>query len=79
MTLNAKMLENIILEGLPDAQVRIEDLRGDGESHYATYVTSPAFDGKTRVEQHQMIYAILKGRMDTETQIISLHTSVPKR
>jgi stress-induced morphogen len=55
MAMDAGMIEKLIREGIPDAQVSIEDLRGDGD-HYAAYVVSPAFKGKSRVQQHQMVY-----------------------
>lgn len=62
MAMDASEIEKMIKEALPDAQVRIDDLRGDGD-HYAATVVSAAFAGKTRVQQHQMVYAALKGRM----------------
>jgi stress-induced morphogen len=61
---------------MPDAQVRIEDLRGDGD-HYAAYVVSAAFRGKTRVQQHKMVYDALQGRMGGELHALALQTSVP--
>ena len=62
MAMDAAEIERLIREGIPDAQVRIEDLRGDGD-HYAAHVVSPAFAGKSRVQQHQMVYQALKGNM----------------
>lgn len=76
MPMDAKTLENLILEGVPDSTVRIEDLRGDGD-HYAAYVVSPAFEGKTRVQQHKMVYDALKGKMTTELHALALQTSTP--
>lgn len=76
MPMDEKTLETLILEGIPDAQVRIEDLRGDGD-HYAAYVISPAFEGKTRVQQHKMVYDALQGKMTTELHALSLQTSTP--
>lgn len=76
MAMSAAELEKLILEGLPDATVRIEDLRGDGD-HYAAYVTSEAFRGKTRVQQHQMVYQALQGRMGGELHALALQTAVP--
>lgn len=76
MAMSAADLEKLILEGLPDATVRIEDLRGDGD-HYAAYVTSEAFRGKTRVQQHQMVYQALQGRMGGELHALALQTAVP--
>ena len=78
MAMDAKAIETLILEGIPDATVRIEDLRGDGE-HYAAYITSPSFIDKSRVEQHQMVYAALKGKMGDELHALAIQTSVPQK
>ena len=75
MAMDAHDIEKLIKEALPDAKVTIEDLRGDGD-HYAAYVTSAAFKGKTRVQQHQMVYAALKGRMGNELHALALQTTV---
>lgn len=77
MAMDAVLIERLIKEGIPDAIVRIEDLRGDGD-HYAAYVESHAFKGKTRVQQHQMVYQALQGRMGGELHALALQTSVPK-
>ncbi len=77
MAMDAATIEKMILDGIPDAKVRIEDLRGDGD-HYAAYVSSPAFEGKSRVQQHQMVYAALKDKMDGELHALALQTSVPE-
>ena len=77
MAMDAAMIERLIKESLPDAQVSIEDLRGDGD-HYAAHVVSDAFRGKNRVQQHQMIYQALRGRMGTELHALALHTSAPE-
>jgi stress-induced morphogen len=69
-------IEGLIKEALPDAQVKIEDLRGDGD-HYAAYVVSKDFLGKTRVQQHQMVYQALRGRMGNELHALALQTTVP--
>ncbi len=76
MAVDAATLEQLIREGLPGADVTIEDLRGDGD-HYAARVVSPAFKGKTRVQQHQMVYDALRGRMGTELHALALSTSAP--
>ena len=68
---------NMIKEALPDADVKIEDLRGDGD-HYAATVVSPAFAGKSRVQQHQMVYAALQGKMGGELHALALQTSAPE-
>jgi|TARA_B100000686_G_scaffold94120_1_gene100596 stress-induced morphogen len=77
MAMNASEIENFIKEALPDADVKIEDLRGDG-NHYSCQVTSKEFEGKSRVQQHQMVYASLKGRMGNELHALALQTSIPK-
>ncbi len=77
MAMDAATIEEMILEGIPDATVRIEDLRGDGD-HYAAYVESPSFEGKTRVQQHQMVYGALKDKMGGDLHALALQTSVPK-
>jgi stress-induced morphogen len=74
--MNAGDIERLIKEALPDAQVTIRDLAGDGD-HYAAEVISAAFKGKTRVQQHQMVYAALKGRMGGELHALALQTSAP--
>ena len=76
MAMDAGEIEVMIKEALPDAQVLIEDLRGDGD-HYAAHVVSAAFKGKTRVQQHQMVYQALQGRMGNELHALALQTGVP--
>ena len=76
MAMNESDIVKMIKEALPDAEVQIEDLRGDGD-HYAAYVSSTEFEGKTRVQQHQMVYKALKGRMGNELHALALQTSVP--
>ncbi len=76
MAMDPAEIVRMIKEGVPDAEVRIEDLRGDGD-HYAAYVVSPAFEGKTRVQQHQMVYQALQGRMGTELHALALQTTAP--
>jgi len=70
-------IERLIREAIPDAQVTIEDLRGDGD-HYAAHVVSATFRGKTRVQQHQMVYQALRGRMGSELHAMALQTSLPE-
>ena len=77
MPMDPGQIESLIKEGLPDAQVTIQDLAGDGD-HYAALVVSAAFEGKTRVQQHQMVYQALQGRMGGELHALALQTSVPK-
>jgi stress-induced morphogen len=76
MAMSPAEIEGLIKQSIPDAQVNIEDLRGDGD-HYAAYVISPAFKGKTRVQQHQMVYQALQGRMGNELHALALQTSAP--
>ena len=76
MPMDARDIESLIRAAIPDAQVTMEDLRGDGD-HYAAHVVSAAFQGKTRVQQHQMVYAALQGRMGGELHALALQTSAP--
>ena len=76
MPMAADDIIRLIREGIPDAEVRIEDLAGDGD-HYAATVVSAAFAGKSRVAQHQMVYAALKGRMGGELHALKLTTLAP--
>ncbi len=76
MPMDAREIERLIKEGIPDAEVRIEDLRGDGD-HYAAYVVSPAFKGKTRVQQHQLVYQALHGKVGGDLHALALQTSAP--
>ncbi len=76
MAMNANEIERLIREGIPDAQVTITDLRGDGD-HYSAHVVSKAFVGKSRVQQHQMVYQALKGRMGEALHALALQTSAP--
>ena len=75
MAMAAAEIERFIKEALPDASIEIRDLAGDG-NHYAATVMSSAFKGKSRVQQHQMVYASLKGRMGGELHALALTTSV---
>lgn len=76
MPMNAGDIERLIKDALPDARITIRDLAGDGD-HYAAEVISLAFKGKTRVQQHKMVYDALKGRMGGELHALALQTSVP--
>jgi len=77
MAMEAAELERLIRQGIPDAKVTIEDLRGDGD-HYAAYVVSTAFEGKSRVQQHQMVYQALQGQMGNELHALGLQTGTPE-
>ena len=77
MAMDASEIEALIREGIPDAEVRIEDLRGDGD-HYAAYITSASFEGMSRVKQHQAVYAALKGKMGGDLHALAIQTSTPE-
>lgn len=77
MAMNAETIRQMIMDNIPDAQVRIEDLRGDGD-HYAAYITAPSFKGKSRVQQHQMVYSALEGKMGNELHALAIQTSAPE-
>jgi stress-induced morphogen len=76
MAMNVGEIERLIKQGIPDAEVRIEDLAGDGD-HYAAHVVSKAFLGLSRVKQHQLVYQALQGRMGNELHALALTTNVP--
>jgi stress-induced morphogen len=69
-------IKALICEGLPEARVTIEDLAGDG-NHYRAHVVAPDFRGKSRVQQHQMVYRALGGRMGGELHALALTTAAP--
>lgn len=74
MAMDAGEIESLIKAAFPDADVSIEDLAGDGD-HYAATVVSSAFTGKTRVQQHQMVYGALKGKMGGALHALALTTT----
>ncbi|AHJ63571.1 BolA protein [Granulibacter bethesdensis] len=76
MAMSVGEIEALIKAALPDAQVTIEDLAGDGD-HYAATVISEAFRGKSRVQQHQIVYQALQGRMGGVLHALALQTSAP--
>jgi len=76
MAMDAGEIRRLIREALPDAEVEIRDLAGDGD-HYAATVTSESFRGKSRVQQHQMVYEALKGNMGGALHALALQTRVP--
>ncbi|MCF4164340.1 BolA family transcriptional regulator [Zavarzinia compransoris] len=76
MAMDEGKLKTLIQSAFPDARVVIEDLRGDGD-HYAANVTSAAFKGKSRVQQHQMVYKALRGAMEGELHALALQTQAP--
>lgn len=77
MAMDAHEIEKLIRDGIPDAKVTIRDLAGDGD-HYAAEVVAESFRGKSRVEQHQMVYEALKGNMGNALHALALQTSVPE-
>jgi stress-induced morphogen len=76
MAMPAAEIESLIKAALPDAQVTITDLAGDGD-HYAAHVVSSAFVGKSRVAQHKLVYEALGGRMGGVLHALQLTTAVP--
>ncbi len=77
MPMQAGDIERLIKEALPDAVVTIRDLAGDGD-HYAAEVVSAEFKGKSRVQQHQMVYQALQGNMGGTLHALALQTSAPE-
>jgi stress-induced morphogen len=77
MAMEAKDIERLIKAALPDATVEIRDLAGDGD-HYAAKVVSAAFQGKSRVQQHQMVYSALKDQMGGVLHALALQTAAPE-
>ena len=71
--MNIKEIEELIKEAFPDASVEIQDLAGDG-NHYSATVISSQFAGKTKIEQHKMVYNSLKGKMGNELHALALKT-----
>lgn len=77
MAMNAADIERFVKDAIPGAVVEIRDLAGDGD-HYAAHVIASAFKGKSRIQQHQMVYTALKGRMGGELHALALQTSIPE-
>ena len=76
MAMDARDIERLIREAIPDAEVVIRDLAGDGD-HYAATVVAESFRGKSRVQQHQMVYAALKNSMGGALHALALQTATP--
>lgn len=76
MAMVGSEIERLIKEAFPDAHVVVVDLAGDGD-HYAARITSEAFKGKSRIQQHQMVYSALKGQMGGALHALALETLVP--
>lgn len=77
MGMSAGDIEKLIKQGIPDARVTIRDLAGDGD-HYAAEVVSESFRGKSRVQQHKMVYDALQGNMGGALHALALQTSAPE-
>jgi stress-induced morphogen len=77
MPMSPSEIERLIKDSLPDAEVRIEDLAGDGD-HYRAHIISEAFRGKSRLQQHQIVYQALGTRMGGELHALALSTTPPK-
>ena len=73
MSLKLEEISNLIKEALPDAEVIIKDLAGD-ENHYSATIKSKVFNGKSKIEQHKMVYKSLKGKMGNELHALSINT-----
>ena len=73
MAMNLKEIEKLIKDALPEATVEIQDLAGDG-NHYSATVTSSEFSGKSKIEQHKMVYNSLKGKMGNELHALAVKT-----
>jgi len=73
MAIDLKEIEKLIKESIPDALIEIQDLAGDG-NHYSAFIASSIFNGKTRIEQHKIVYAALKGKMGNELHALSIKT-----
>ncbi|PJB71438.1 MAG: BolA family transcriptional regulator [Alphaproteobacteria bacterium CG_4_9_14_3_um_filter_47_13] len=77
MAMDAGEIEALIKQNIPDATVKIQDLRGDGD-HYAAYIESDSFIGKSRVQQHQIVYAALQGKMGGDLHALAIQTATPE-
>ena len=75
MTMDLKEIERLIKESLPDSLIDIQDLAGDG-NHYSATVTSSAFNGKSKIEQHKIVYDSLKGKMGNQLHALMLKTKM---
>ena len=78
MAMNLKEIEKLIKESIPDALVEIQDLAGDG-NHYSATISSSEFIGKSKIEQHKIVYASLKGKMGNELHALAIKTKEEKK
>ena len=77
MAMSSDQIRAFIVDAFPDASIEIKDLAGDND-HFAATITSMAFQDKTRIQQHQMVYEALQGHMGTSLHALSLKTQIPK-
>ncbi|MBY0272601.1 MAG: BolA/IbaG family iron-sulfur metabolism protein [Alphaproteobacteria bacterium] len=77
MAMSHDKIMTFLLETFPDAQIELKDLVGDSD-HFSVTITSKVFSGKTRIEQHKMVYEALQGHMGTTLHALSLKTQIPK-
>ena len=73
MTLKLEEIRNLIKEAIPDAEINIQDLAGD-ENHYSATIKSKIFNGKSKIEQHKLVYKALKGKMGNELHALAINT-----
>jgi len=73
MAIKQEEIEQLLKEGFPDADIQIQDLAGD-DNHFSAKIVSSVFKGKSRVQQHQMVYSSLKGKMGTDLHALALTT-----
>ena len=73
MSLKLEEIKNLIKEAIPDAEISIQDLAGD-ENHYSATIKSKIFSGRSKIEQHKMVYKSLKGKMGNELHALALNT-----
>ena len=73
MVMEKKLIEKLIKNSIPDANIIIDDIRGDGD-HYSAIITSKAFEGMSKIEQHKMVYKSLEGKMGNELHALMLKT-----
>tara|TARA_B100001123_G_C14547829_1_gene724928 strand:- start:110 stop:340 length:231 start_codon:yes stop_codon:yes gene_type:complete len=73
MGLKLEEIKNLITEAIPDAEISIQDLAGD-ENHYSATIKSKVFTGKSKIEQHKMVYKALKGKMGNELHALAINT-----
>ena len=73
MTLKLEEIKKLIKEGIPDAEISIQDLAGD-ENHYSATIISKVFSGKSKIDQHKLVYKALKGKMGNELHALALNT-----